>query len=546
MESYLWRKKIMQYIPLLFVIIPVIASLVIYLFKYRMISRLVFVFQFLMIAMFIYLLYEGAFEKPISLVFGGWSPVFAISFYLDQTSLIFVGLTLFMWLVILLFTFKKHRDDHMYLFFLMFLQGIFLGLLQTNDLFNFFVFLELITVIVTILISYNKNGSSYRAGIYYLLINTLGAMFFLIGTIILYYVYGTINIQYIASQISEFSNSNIVKLAYVMMLSGISIKAALVPLYSWLPRAHSVAQTSISALLSGLIVKLSLYGFIRIHHDMFSQASYDTSSFFFYIGAVTGLVGVVLALIQKDLKQILAYHTVSQIGLMMMGLSSLNDVSFSGGFLHIINHAFFKSLLFLAAGQVIYKYKTKKVYEIQGVFKTMPFTAVLLIVGMLSISGMPFFSGYVSKSLIKYAFKENVLHMTLFNLINLGTVTSFLKFSRILFGKKIDSKELVKDKKRYISMSLLAISSVIVGILYLPLIINLFGFEAYYINLFDFSSWLNYLLYIFIGFLFYRYVIRKDFKFLQAIRNFSMSFEDANYALILYISIFVSVMFFLI
>ena len=162
-----------------------------------------------------------------------------------------------------------------------------------------------------------------------------------------------------------------------MMLSGISIKAALVPLYSWLPRAHSVAQTSISALLSGLIVKLSLYGFIRIHHDMFSQASYDTSSFFFYIGAVTGLVGVVLALIQKDLKQILAYHTVSQIGLMMMGLSSLNDVSFSGGFLHIINHAFFKSLLFLAAGQVIYKYKTKKVYEIQGVFKTMPFTAVL-------------------------------------------------------------------------------------------------------------------------------------------------------------------------
>ena len=204
----------MQYIPLLFVIIPVIASLVIYLFKYRMISRLVFVFQFLMIAMFIYLLYEGAFEKPISLVFGGWSPVFAISFYLDQTSLIFVGLTLFMWLVILLFTFKKHRDDHMYLFFLMFLQGIFLGLLQTNDLFNFFVFLELITVIVTILISYNKNGSSYRAGIYYLLINTLGAMFFLIGTIILYYVYGTINIQYIASQISEFSNSNIVKLVY--------------------------------------------------------------------------------------------------------------------------------------------------------------------------------------------------------------------------------------------------------------------------------------------------------------------------------------------
>jgi multicomponent Na+:H+ antiporter subunit D len=315
-----------------------------------------------MIVLYIYLLTQGVYEHPIILIFGGWNPIFAISFYVDQTSMLFIGLTLIMWLVILLFTFKKHRDDHMYLFFLMFLQGIFLGLVQTNDLFNLFVFLELITVLVTILIAYNKSGPSFRAGIYYLLINTLGALFFLIGIILIYYVYGSINIQYVASQISLHSESNFVKLAYVMMLSGISIKAAFVPLYSWLPRAHSVAKTSISALLSGLIVKLSLYVFIRIHHDLFLEAAYDIGTFFFYIGAITGLIGVGFALVQKDLKQILAYHTVSQIGLMMMGLSSLHDVSFSGGMLHIIHHAFFKSLLFLAAGQIIYVYKTKKVY----------------------------------------------------------------------------------------------------------------------------------------------------------------------------------------
>ena len=140
-------------------------------------------------------------------------------------------------------------------------------------------------------------------------------MFILIGIILLYYVYGSINIQYVASQIGQFSDSTIIKLAYVMMLSGISIKAAFVPLYSWLPRAHGVAQTSVSALLSGLIVKLSLYAFIRIHHDLFLEASYNTGLFFFYVGAITGLVGVTFALVQKDLKQILAYHTVSQIGM---------------------------------------------------------------------------------------------------------------------------------------------------------------------------------------------------------------------------------------
>ena len=535
-----------QYMPLLFVMIPVVLSIVIYLFKFRMVSRLVFVGQAVMITMFIYMLFEGVYENPITLIFGGWSPIFAISFYVDQTSLIFIGLTLFMWFVILLFTFKKHRDDHMYLFFLMFLQGVFLGLVQTNDLFNFFVFLELITVLVTILISYNKNGPSYRAGIYYLLINTLGAMFILIGIILLYYVYGSINIQYVASQIGQFSESTIVKLAYVMMLSGISIKAAFVPLYSWLPRAHGVAQTSVSALLSGLIVKLSLYAFIRIHHDLFLEASYNTGLFFFYIGAITGLVGVTFALVQKDLKQILAYHTVSQIGLMMMGLSSLNDVSFSGGFLHIINHAFFKSLLFLAAGQIIYAYKTKKVYDIQGVFKAMPFTAILLMIGMLSISGMPFFSGYVSKSLIKYAFKDNTFHMILYTLINIGTVTSFLKFSRILFGPKLDVMFIFRDSKRVIAMALLAIVSIAIGIFYLPIITQVFGFEATQVNLFDIRSWLDYILYVSIGLVLYRFVIKKDFKFLQKIRNFSMSFEDANYALILFMSVFISVMFFMI
>lgn len=536
----------MTYIPLLFVMIPVIGSLFVYLFKYRMVSRLVFLFQAIMLALYVYLLTQGVYENPILLIFGGWSPIFAISFYVDQTSMIFIGLTLIMWLIILLFTFKKHRDDHMYLFFLMFLQGIFLGLVQTNDLFNFFVFLELITVLVTILIAYNKNGPSFRAGIYYLLINTLGALFFLIGIILIYYVYGSINIQYVASQISLHSNTNIVKLAYVMMLSGISIKAAFVPLYSWLPRAHGVAKTSISALLSGLIVKLSLYAFIRIHHDLFLEATYDTGTFFFYIGAITGLIGVMFALVQKDLKQILAYHTVSQIGLMMMGLSSLNDVSFSGGMLHILNHAFFKSLLFLAAGQIIYTYKTKKVYEIRGVFKTMPYTSILLIVAMLSITGMPLFSGFVSKSLIKYAFKDHLFYMAIFTLINIGTVTSFLKFSRILFGPKLDIMFIFRDSKRILAMTILAILSITMGIFYMPIIANIFGFEASQVQLFEGRAWLDYFIYILIGIGFYRFVIKKDGTLLKRIRGISVSFEDANYALIIYMSAFIIIMFFII
>ena len=546
MESHFWSEEMITYIPLMFVMIPVITSIIVYLFKYRAVSRLVFLCQLVLIGLFMTLIDAGVYENPILFVFGGWNPLFGISFYVDQTSMIFIGLTLIMWTVILLFTFKKHRDDHMYLFFLMFLQGIFLGLLQTNDLFNFFVFLELITVLVTIMISFNKNGPAYRAGIYYLLINTLGAMLILIGIIIIYYVYGSINILEVSQVIAQHASTSIVKLAYVLMLSGVSIKAAFVPLYAWLPRAHSVAQTSVSALLSGLIVKLSLYAFIRLHHGLFALAAYDTGTFFFYIGVITGLVGVIFALTQKDLKQILAYHTVSQIGLMMMGLSSVNEISFQGGFLHIMNHAFFKSLLFLAAGQIIIAYKTKKVYDIKGVFKTMPVTAIVLIVGMLSISGMPFFSGFVSKSMIKYAFKENMFQMFLYTLINIGTTASFIKFSSILFGPKVKVIQLFRDSKRVIAMMMLALLSIGIGVFYQELVSFVFGVDVLGKVSFGLDAWLDYGLYVLIGLLLYRFVIKKDFKFLQNIRAFSMSFEDANFALIVYLSIFVSLMFFFI
>ena len=276
---------------------------------------------------------------------------------------------------------------------------------------------------------------------------------------------------------------------------------------------------------------------------MFFEASYDTQIYFFYIGAATGLFGVMLALVQKDLKQVLAYHTVSQIGLMMMGLSYKEGVSFYGGFLHIINHAMFKSLLFLVAGRIIYHYGTKKISMIKGVFKTMPFTSILLIIGMLSISGMPFFNGYVSKSLIKYAFKDNVLQMMLYTLINIGTVASFVKFSSILFGEKQKVNIAFKDSKRYIAMILLALVSICTGIFYEQIITVLFGFNPTSVSLFNIVSYIDYALYIGLGIFIYRFVIKKDFKWIQSLRGFSMSFEDANYALILYISAMIFLMY---
>jgi multicomponent Na+:H+ antiporter subunit D len=332
---------------------------------------------------------------------------------------------------------------------------------------------------------------------------------------------------------AEHSDTMTIKLAYVLMLSGISVKAALFPLFTWLPKAHGVAQSTISALLSGLVVKGALYMLIRINHQMFQNANYGTEEMLFWIGTTTAIIGVIFALSQKDLKQILAYHTVSQVGIMLMGLSAITGLSFFGGFMHIFNHALFKSLLFMGAGVVIKVYNTKKVYEIRGVMKTMPWTGILLVVGMLSISGAPFFNGFVSKSLIKYAFKADLVKMVLFTLINIGTVTSFIKFSTILFGPK-QSLRVRRNIKQHVGMSILAFMCLAIGILYLPLG-KLYGMDLSYVHLWDIMSFVDYIIYVGVGYLFYHYVIHKDFVFIQKIRGFSMTFEHANFLYLAYI-----------
>lgn len=524
----------MHLIPILFVFIPIIGALIVYLFKNKFATSLLFVGQALLIALYVLFLQRMQIDPSVSLiVFGGWDELFAISFYNDRLSMIFIGLTIFMWTMLLMYTYKTNRMENKFLFFFMFLQGIFLGLIQTNDLFNLFVFLELMTVLITILIAYKKTGPSFKAGIYYLLLNTIGAMFFLIGIIMIYYVYGTINIQYLVQNMHLHADQGLIKLAYVMMLSGISVKAAFFPLFTWLPTAHGVAQTSISGLLSGLVVKGALYMFIRINIHMFATANYDMSNVFFYIGAFTALTGVIFALTQKDLKQILAYHTVSQIGIMLMGLSSIAELSFTGGLMHILNHALFKSLLFLGAGLVIHAYQTKKVYEIRGVLKSMPWTAILLIIGMLSISGAPFFNGFVSKSLIKYDFKYDELKMALFTLINIGTVTSFIKFSQILFGPKVAVVKR-KDLTQILSMSIIGLSCIAIGLFYIPIGAFVFNKDLSYVNIFDVRLWIDYMIMVMVGLLLYRHVIQKDFKPLREIRELTITFESANYVFILY------------
>lgn len=528
----------MLYIPVYLVFIPVVTSMIIFIFRQKAIITVAFVAQAAMsvLAIMYFMYYQDDLSQTM-FTFGNWNPMIGIGFLNDSISMLFVFLTLFMWWMILLYTFRYHNDHRNFLFFLLFLEGIFLGLLQTNDLFNMFVFIELITIIVTILVAYEKAGNSFRAAIYYLLINTAGILSFLLGIILIYYTFGNINITIVTSMMSNatLSNTLTVRFAFVLILTSISVKSALFPLFTWLPRAHAVAKSGVSALLSGIVVKGGLYVLIRMTL-MFQPAGYNMSTILLVLGMATALIGVLFAMTQTDIKQILAFHTVSQIGIMVMGISFITGDGFYGGVLHIVNHALFKSLLFLGAGVIIHSYKTKKIHDIRGVFKTMPVLSILMIIGMLSITGAPLFNGFISKSIIKYDLPSYAYW--LLQLVNLGTATSFVKLSQIFFGPQ-QSIEATGKLQEYIPIMFLAIGSIVLGTLHVPIMQTLLHVDLSYYKSFSMQYLGEYILILALGYLVFRFVISTYHSAVKRIREFIISFETANILFLSFLSILI-------
>ncbi|TVP94204.1 MAG: hypothetical protein EA374_07230 [Acholeplasmatales bacterium] len=530
----------MMFTPVYLIVLPIMVSLLVYLIKRPIVHALVFGAQAVLtgLALTYFFTYYagGVFAAPFFVV-GGWHARIGISLYVDALGIAFVFLTIFIWWMVWIYLYDRRRGDYQLLFFLMFLQGVFLGLVQTNDLFNLFVFVELTTIIVTILIAYKKSGQSFRAAIYYLLLNTSGVLMFLIGIILLYNTFGTINMNYIAENLGQHAEVTAIRYAFVLMMAGVSVKSALFPVFTWLPKAHGSAQSVISALLSGLIVKGGVYIFIRMQF-MFADVGFNTADFFFAVGVVTALSGILFALSQKDLKQMLAYSTVSQIGLIIIGLSSPDIRVFYGGVYHMFNHALFKALLFMGVGIIIKVFHRKKVDELQGVFMALPHVSIAMIIGMLAITGAPLLNGFISKSVILYGFTgQSVRYWILFGL-NIATATLFVKMAGIFIGPQ-QLCSIGHRQGKHLALLLLSIGCIVLGNAYIPLFQGLFSIDVSDIRRVSFGALFDYGVTLSLAGALYWLIIRKDLGPMKTLRNFKLSFETANFLFVGYIVVMV-------
>jgi hydrogenase-4 component F len=304
--------------------------------------------------------------------------------------------------------------------------------------------IELTTLASAFLVGFYNNKNSIEAAWKYIIICSVGIIFALLGTIILYYAVScvattkTLNWHEIAP-LAKSLDANIVKIAFLFILVGYGTKAGIAPMHTWLPDAHSQAISPVSAMLSGVLLKTAIYAILRF--SIITNACVGvnfTSNLFILFGIISSVIACGFILVQKRIKRFLAYSSIEHIGVIIIGLG-FGGLGAYGALLHIFNHAVTKSFMFFGGACVVKKYKKDNLNVIKGVVASMPFCGVMLVMGMFAISGMPPFSIFFSELFILISgFSQGRYLVCGLFLALLAVIFGAIVYhlSRILFGKK--------------------------------------------------------------------------------------------------------------
>ncbi len=430
MNSYLYSVPL--YVP---VLLPVVAAAVGYFVQTKVYKHLLIAVQVVQVFLAAILLARVRTAGAILERLGGWQAPVGIELALDEISAPLVLLVTVVFLLLVLFNYRKLYMVNTFQFLLVSLQGVMISLFLTSDVFNVYVLTELTTIIVTVLILFKRGKPALYNGMVYLMFSILAMAFFLLGIGFVYRTFGVLDFAGITERAAALENPRALILPYALMVTAVGMKAGLLPMFGWLPRAHAApsAPSMVSALLSGLQVKVGIYLFIRLQQMI--GLTLDTTGFFLVVGLLTAVSGFLLAICQRDIKLVLAYSTVSQIGLIMIGLTSGSVIGFWGGMLHIVNHALFKALLFLTAGLIAKEYGTRNLDQIRGTFRRMPLVTTAAFLAVLGMTGAPFFNGSISKYLIESGLAAGTRWQAAIYLVNFGTMLVFTRYATVFFGR---------------------------------------------------------------------------------------------------------------
>jgi len=418
------------------------------------------------------LLLPRVLEKAIVVSIGGFPPPFCINLMVGPLGLLLAILISLVGLLINIYAtayIKTEPTEKYHALFLLLATGA-LGVVLTGDIFNLFVFFEILCIASYGLTAYEKDRAGTEAAMKYLIQGTVGSTFILVGIGFLYGLFGTLNMADIAAKVPSAEPLHLL-LILAFFVVGFGVEAAIFPLNAWLPDAHSSAPSSVSAILSGIAIKTGVYAIARVFYTLMNAQGLLV--FISLIGIVTLVVGEIAAYRQReDIKRMLAYSSVGHIGLIVFAIGIATWLGVFGALFQLVNHALAKCLLFLAAGYMIYRAGSKKLADMEGLGRTMPLTALAFTVAAFSLIGLPPFAGFVSKlSIVCAALKtEKAAYLAFVAVALAATVIEagyFFRVIQALFfkgGAKLQGARAVNEAPVAALIPILVLAALIIAI----------------------------------------------------------------------------------
>jgi multicomponent Na+:H+ antiporter subunit D len=403
------RLDVVQHLPALQVVIPLLGAVLAAFLRRGVVAwGLSAIVTWLMPVIAGALLWRVLQNGPISYHLGGWPPPWGIEYRVDILSafvlLLVSGVSAAMMPFArrsVAFEIEGDKQAWFYSMYLLCLTGL-LGITITGDAFNAFVFLEISSLSTYVLIAMGRDRRALLAAYQYLIMGTIGATFYVIGIGLLYLVTGSLNMADIANRLGPASVEQLrpIAVALAFLTVGVSLKLALFPLHVWLPNAYAYAPSFAAAFLAATATKVAVYLLLRIIFSIFGVAislEVFRGDVLLALSVAAMFLASILAVYEQNLKRMLAYSSVAQIGYITFGISLANTNGLTGGIVHLFNHAVMKGALFLALGAIVYRAGTVKLADLGGIGRRMPLTFAAFVIAGLGIVGTPGTAGFISK-----------------------------------------------------------------------------------------------------------------------------------------------------
>ncbi|MGQ1788146.1 proton-conducting transporter transmembrane domain-containing protein [Saccharicrinis sp. GN24d3] len=428
----------------------------------------------LLLIVAVYLFIQVKENGILVLQIGGWEAPYGISLVMDYlNSIMLVTATLIVFAISIYayhYVGDKPKFSRFFIFFFALIMGV-NGAFITGDVFNLYVWLEVIMLSSFVLITMGEKKEQLEGGIKYMSLNLIASLLFLAGIGLLYGKTGTLNMAHLARILNNDQQSILLNTSAMLFFIALGMKAAIFPLFFWLPASYHTANITVTSLFAGLLTKVGVYALIRFFTLFFVQDAYFWHNLLLISAGFTMVIGGMAASIQYDTRRILSYHIISQIGYMVMGLGIYTPLALAGAIFFIIHNMIAKTNTFLVAG-IVCKFKgTYYLKDLGGLLKERPLLAILFIIPAFALAGIPPLSGFFAKFiLIKAGIEDKHYLITAVALLTaMLTLYSMIKIWNEAFLKKQPEKTTIpKDVKITFSdifpSAVLALTSILLGV----------------------------------------------------------------------------------